>query len=98
MKNEDALAYRPHLTEELRDFIAERILKRFDSLKLMKRNLVVLDQNVFRDLLSQAFDDAVEAGFITADLKFGCGVTLFLDDDFYTLVRRRTVKDLQLPL
>lgn len=77
----------PRLTREVRKYISDRILLRYRQRQAIKQGVLILDLNVFEELVVQAFNDAETASLIERDMKQGCGMALMLDEDFYEDLR-----------
>lgn len=75
------------LTPKLKQFLAERIVQRFREHRRQLDGIVLLDFNLFQDLMSAALTDAELGGLVDDTMKQPLSLLLVQDDDFFSELR-----------
>jgi hypothetical protein len=87
MTSQYLASFNEHLTPKLKQYVADRIVHRFHEHKSAREGVVLLDANLFQDLMISAFNDAARDSLIEDSMKLPLVVLLVHDEDFFTEVR-----------
>ena len=76
-----------YLTPKLKQYIADRVVQRFREHRKARQGIVLLDAQLFQELIIAALNDAEHEGLVEDSLKLPAASTLIEDQDFFAEIR-----------